>query len=60
LEEIMFLVRAFATLVALAGFAAADNLILNGNFSLGDTDFSSGYTYVAANGTVTPDPATTV
>jgi hypothetical protein len=40
----------------LAGFAAADNLILNGNFSLGDTDFSSGYTYVASNGMVYTGP----
>ena len=43
-------------LLVLAGFAEADNLILNGNFSLGNTDFSSGYTVVAANGTVFTAP----
>jgi len=52
----MFLLRAFAILPVLAGFAVADNLILNGNFSLGNTDFSSGYTVVAANGTVFTGP----
>ena len=52
----MFLLRAFAILPVLAGFAMADNLILNGNFSLGNTDFSSGYTVVAANGTVFTAP----
>jgi hypothetical protein len=39
-----------------AGFASADNLILNGNFSLGNTDFSSAYSDVAANGTVFTAP----
>ena len=43
----------------LAGIAGADNLILNVDFSLGNTDFSSGYTAVAANGT-SLNPAITV
>jgi len=51
-EEIMFLLRTSVLLVGLAGVAGANNLILNGDFSLGYTDFTSGYTEVP-NGTYT-------
>jgi hypothetical protein len=43
-------------LVVWAGFAGADSLILNGNFSLGNTDFSSAYSNVPANGTIFTAP----
>jgi hypothetical protein len=52
----MLLARACSIVIVLAGFAGADNLILNGNFSLGNTDFSSAYSDVPANGTVFTAP----
>jgi hypothetical protein len=48
----MFLLRTSVLLIGLAGVAGANNLILNGDFSLGYTDFTSGYTKVP-NGTYT-------
>lgn len=35
--------------------AHAQNLILNGNFSSGNTDFSSQYTYVTGSGSANPE-----
>ncbi len=40
----------------LSGGTAQANQIVNGNFSSGNTGFSSGYTYVPANGTVETGP----
>jgi hypothetical protein len=42
--------------LAFTALASADQLILNGNFSAGDTSFQTDYTFVAANGSIETGP----